>query len=96
MDFRVVNIHYNELTDPLSSRIKEGESPITPVLVDDCLAALLLESRKEELVYKRHAIKALGDALAATGVDRFQQLYDIVKGVLAKVCLLIIVVSNLY
>lgn len=64
--------------------VKDGESPISDVLAGECINALLVESRKQEMVYKRHAIAALGRALAATHVDSFHQLYDIVKGILSK------------
>ncbi|XP_048484818.1 proteasome adapter and scaffold protein ECM29 isoform X3 [Plutella xylostella] len=64
--------------------VKEGEEPLSPSLSEDCLTALLQESRKQEVVYKRHAITALGNALAATKGDKFHQLYDIVKVILSK------------
>ncbi|CAG9115623.1 unnamed protein product [Plutella xylostella] len=66
------------------SEVKEGEEPLSPSLSEDCLTALLQESRKQEVVYKRHAITALGNALAATKGDKFHQLYDIVKVILSK------------
>ncbi|XP_052750867.1 proteasome-associated protein ECM29 homolog [Galleria mellonella] len=65
-------------------QVKEGEAPIPASLVSDCLNALVVECRKQEMVYKRHAISALGDALAATGCDRFNQVYEIVKVILSK------------
>ncbi|XP_026729465.1 proteasome-associated protein ECM29 homolog [Trichoplusia ni] len=64
--------------------VKENEAPVSPALVSECINALLVESRKQEMVYKRHAITALGQAIAATHCDRFHQLYEIVKVILSK------------
>nr|XP_049703179.1 proteasome adapter and scaffold protein ECM29 [Helicoverpa armigera] len=64
--------------------VKENEPPVSAALASECINALLVESRKQEMVYKRHAITALGQAIAATHCDRFQQLYDIVKVILSK------------
>ncbi|XP_053602483.1 proteasome adapter and scaffold protein ECM29 isoform X2 [Plodia interpunctella] len=63
--------------------VKDGES-LSPSLAEDCINALITESRKQELSYKRHAITSLGAALAATDFDRFNQVYDIVKVILSK------------
>ncbi|KAG6456419.1 hypothetical protein O3G_MSEX009728 [Manduca sexta] len=64
--------------------VKEGESPVSQSLASECLSALLVECRKQEMVYKKHAIAALGAALAATHCDRFHQVYEIVKAILSK------------
>ncbi|XP_045493111.1 proteasome adapter and scaffold protein ECM29 [Colias croceus] len=64
--------------------VKEGETPVSQALSTECINALLVESRKQEMVYKKHAITALGSALAATGCDVFHQVYDIVKVILSK------------
>ncbi|KAI8428500.1 hypothetical protein MSG28_007292 [Choristoneura fumiferana] len=64
--------------------VKEGESPVSPALAQECINALLVEARKQDMAYKRHAIAALGEALCATDTDRFNQVYDIVKVILSK------------
>ncbi|CAH4007387.1 unnamed protein product [Pieris brassicae] len=64
--------------------VKEGESPISSALATECVNALLVESRKQDMAYKKHAISALGSALAATHCDVFNQVYDIVKVILSK------------
>ncbi|XP_075970288.1 proteasome-associated protein ECM29 homolog [Anticarsia gemmatalis] len=64
--------------------VKDGEAPVSPALAAECITALLTEARKQEMVYKRHAIAALGRALSATQLDSFHQLYEIVKGILSK------------
>ncbi|KOB74355.1 Proteasome-associated protein ECM29-like protein [Operophtera brumata] len=58
---------------------KEGETPLSPTITTECINALLVEARKQEMVYKKHAITALGQALAATNCDRFNHVYEIVK-----------------
>lgn len=68
-----------------SSRVKDGETPVSQALASECINALLVESRKQEMGYKKHAITALGQALAATNCDRFNQVYEIVKVILSKV-----------
>ena len=69
----------------LPHSVKENEPPVSQALASEVINALLVESRKQEMVYKRHAITALGQAIAATHCDRFQQLYEIVKVILSKV-----------
>lgn len=64
--------------------VKENEQPLSQALATEVINALLVESRKQEMTYKRHAITALGHAIHATHCDRFQQLYDIVKVILSK------------
>lgn len=48
------------------------------------------ESRKQEPSYKRHALLALSHALPAADHQRFTSLYEIVKQILTKVCLLML------
>lgn len=62
--------------------MKQEESSL---MVDTIVDALLKECRKEQLVYKQHALKALGNALSALDIDRFDQVYSIVEDTLAKV-----------
>ncbi|XP_060801096.1 proteasome-associated protein ECM29 homolog [Amyelois transitella] len=64
--------------------VKDGEQPLSPSLAEDCINALLTESRKQDVSYKTHAISCLGAALAAADCDRFQQVYDLVKVILSK------------
>ncbi|RVE49284.1 hypothetical protein evm_006078 [Chilo suppressalis] len=64
--------------------VKEGEQPISESLAGECINALVTESRKQEMGYKKHAVTALARCLAHTRCDRFHQVYDIVKHVLAK------------
>ncbi|CAH0699772.1 unnamed protein product [Spodoptera exigua] len=64
--------------------VKENEQPLSQALATEVINALLVESRKQDMTYKRHAITALGHAIQATHCDRFQQLYDIVKVILSK------------
>lgn len=64
--------------------VRDGESPVSPTLATECLNALLAECRKQDMAYKKHAITALGKALAATNCDRFNQVYEIVKAILSK------------
>ncbi|XP_069674508.1 proteasome adapter and scaffold protein ECM29 isoform X2 [Periplaneta americana] len=63
------------------SELKQEEfRPMADILVD----AMLKECRKEQLSYKQHALKALGDTLLALEIDRFDQVYSIVEDTLAK------------
>ncbi|KAI5643789.1 hypothetical protein NE865_04185 [Phthorimaea operculella] len=64
--------------------VKDGETPVSPSISSEVIKALLVEARKQEMVYKKHAITALGEALAATNCDRFNEVYDIVKVILSK------------
>ncbi|XP_072940517.1 proteasome adapter and scaffold protein ECM29 [Epargyreus clarus] len=64
--------------------VKDGEAALSPALASECVNSLLVEARKQEMVYKKHAITALGRALAATQCDRFHQVYEIVKVILSK------------
>ncbi|KDR13581.1 proteasome-associated protein ECM29 homolog isoform X2 [Zootermopsis nevadensis] len=63
------------------SELKQEEfRPVVDTIVD----AMLKECRKEQLAYKQHALKALGDTLSALDIDRFDQVYSIVEDTLAK------------
>ncbi|XP_063621128.1 proteasome-associated protein ECM29 homolog [Cydia splendana] len=64
--------------------VKDGEAPISQALASECINALLVEARKQEMVYKKHAIAALGEALSAIETDHFNQVYEIVKVILSK------------
>ncbi|KAJ2947108.1 hypothetical protein O0L34_g16457 [Tuta absoluta] len=64
--------------------VKDGEQAVSPTISSEVIKALLVEARKQEMVYKKHAIAALGEALAATNCDRFNEVYDIVKVILSK------------
>ncbi|GBP15166.1 Proteasome adapter and scaffold protein ECM29 [Eumeta japonica] len=64
--------------------VKEGETVVSNSLAEEVLNALLVECRKQEPTHRRYAIAALGEALAALHCDRFQQVYEIVKGILLK------------
>ncbi|XP_037874946.1 proteasome adapter and scaffold protein ECM29 isoform X1 [Bombyx mori] len=64
--------------------IKDKESPLSPALANECVNALLAECRKQDMVYKKHAITALGEALSVVHCDRFSQVYEIVKVILSK------------
>ncbi|XP_052738355.1 proteasome-associated protein ECM29 homolog [Bicyclus anynana] len=64
--------------------IKEGTPAVSQVLATECVDALVVESRKQEPVYKRHALAALARAFPAASCDRFHQLYEIVKQILSK------------
>ncbi|XP_050678905.1 proteasome-associated protein ECM29 homolog [Leptidea sinapis] len=63
--------------------VKDGEV-VAPALLTECVDALVAEARKHEPAYKRHAVRALGAALAHSRCQRFRQVYDIVKPILAK------------
>lgn len=58
--------------------IKEDSEINTDAIVE----ALLKESRKEELVYKNSALQALADVISSLEVDRFDEVYEIVQGVI--------------
>ncbi|XP_049865676.1 proteasome adapter and scaffold protein ECM29 [Pectinophora gossypiella] len=64
--------------------VKDAETAVSPALASDVIDALLAEARKQDMVYKKHAIAALGQALAATNCDRFKHVYEIVKVILSK------------
>jgi hypothetical protein len=55
------------------------------LMADTIIDAMLKECHKEQLAYKQHALKALGEALSALDIDRFDQVYSIVEDTLAKV-----------
>lgn len=50
----------------------------TTALVD----AVLKESKKDEISYKNHALQALGEIVSALEVDKFEDIYNIIKSVL--------------
>ncbi|XP_015114658.1 proteasome adapter and scaffold protein ECM29 [Diachasma alloeum] len=56
-----------------------------PELILTITEALYKESRKENLEYRRHALKAFADVLHELEVDRFTQLYDIAQDILIKI-----------
>lgn len=58
--------------------IKEDSAIDTNALID----AVLKESKKDEVVYKNHALKALGEIVSALDVDRFEDIYNIIRSVL--------------
>jgi len=49
------------------------------------IEALYKESKKEGLEYRRHSLKAFTNVLNELNEDKFTQIYDIAKEVLAKV-----------
>lgn len=42
------------------------------------------ECRKDDIVYKRHALEALGDVMSSLKLDKFEDLYNIVQVILSK------------
>lgn len=44
--------------------------------------SVLRESRKDEISYKNHALQALGEIVSALEVDKFEDIYNIIKNVL--------------
>ncbi|CAD6237411.1 GSCOCG00002299001-RA-CDS [Cotesia congregata] len=46
--------------------------------------ALYKESKKENLEYRRYALKAFADVLHELGIDKFTELYDIAQEILGK------------
>ncbi|XP_074097479.1 proteasome adapter and scaffold protein ECM29 [Cotesia typhae] len=46
--------------------------------------ALYKESKKENLEYRRYALKAFADVLHELGIDKFTELYDIAQEILVK------------
>lgn len=58
--------------------IKEDNEIDTTALVD----AVLKECRKDEVTYKNHSLKALGEIVSALEIDRFEDIYNIIRGIL--------------
>lgn len=56
-------------------------------LWESVVESVMRECGKKEPVYRRHCLSALGDVLLQLKMDRFQQVYDILKDTLDKVCL---------
>lgn len=46
---------------------------------------VMKECKKENVVYRRHALEALGDILSSLNLDKFEELYNIVQVILTKV-----------
>lgn len=51
-----------------------GEEESTKVLID----AVMRECRKEEPLYRTHALRAIGDILEQTHEDRFEEVYNMI------------------
>lgn len=58
--------------------IKEDKEIDTTALVD----AVLKECRKDEVIYKTHSLKSLGEIVSALEIDRFEDIYNIIRGIL--------------
>ncbi|XP_008560300.1 proteasome adapter and scaffold protein ECM29 [Microplitis demolitor] len=55
-----------------------------PALTTSVIDALYKESKKDNIEYRRHALKAFADVLHELEIDRFTQLYDIAQEILIK------------
>ncbi|KAF5273782.1 hypothetical protein FQA39_LY00897 [Lamprigera yunnana] len=50
--------------------------------LNNLVEIVLRECRKEEVVYKTHALKSLGEILSALEVDKFEEVYNIAQSIL--------------
>lgn len=50
--------------------------------VTSIVEAVLKESKKDEIVYKNQALQALGDIVSSLEVDKFEDIYSILEGIL--------------
>lgn len=53
----------------------------------DIVEILHRESKKEALVYRRHALDAFGTVLQKLGIDKFKEVYDIAQEIWTEVCI---------
>lgn len=55
------------------------------VQIDAIVDVIMKECRKDNIVYKRQALEALGEVLSSLKLDKFEDLYNIVQVILLKV-----------
>lgn len=60
----------------LCNGLKKDES--NSKIIKDVIDAMMKECRKEEPIYRTHALKAIGTALEHLEEDRFEELYDMI------------------
>lgn len=65
-----------EALSSLSHGLEKSELNIQ--VINDIIDALMRECKKEDPVYKAHALKSLGVVLEQLEEDRFEQLYDMI------------------
>lgn len=64
----------------LNKDLNKNEIELKTKIID----ALIKEAKKEEPVYRTHALKALGDVLDVSDIDRFEEVYNMVWYLLDK------------
>lgn len=77
-----------KLLDALGSiclNCKDSIRNDTEIPLETIIDAVMKECRKENIVYRRHAIEAIGNILSALDIDKFEELYNIVQDILIKV-----------
>ncbi|CAH0555694.1 unnamed protein product [Brassicogethes aeneus] len=66
----------------ICSNCKDSIKEDPEVNVDAIVEAVLKESRKDDIVYKNSALQSLADVISSLEVDKFDQVYEIVQGVI--------------
>ncbi|CAG9821949.1 unnamed protein product [Phaedon cochleariae] len=61
-----------------AQRRNQRRSINIPAIVE----AVIKESRKDEIVYKNHALQSLGEIVSSLDIDRFEDIYGIIQGIL--------------
>ncbi|KAG5880535.1 hypothetical protein JTB14_026768 [Gonioctena quinquepunctata] len=61
---------------------KDGIKEDPDINISSIVEAVLKESRKDEIVYKNSALQALGEIVSSLDVDKFEEIYDIIQGIL--------------
>lgn len=64
----------------LNKDLSKNEMELKTKIID----ALIKEAKKEEPIYRTHALKALGDVLDVSDIDRFEEVYNMVWYLLDK------------
>ncbi|KAJ8977535.1 hypothetical protein NQ317_010055 [Molorchus minor] len=67
----------------ICSSCKDSIQSDKDVDVEAILSAVLRESKKDESVYKTKALQSLGEIVSSLEVDKFEEVYGIIQGILS-------------
>lgn len=68
-------------------RFNAETEKVSPELLEQVVESVMKECNKQDPVYKRFSLSALGDILEVLKIDRFEQVYNTLSDTLAKVLL---------
>lgn len=69
-------------------RFNAETEKVSSELLEQVVESVMKECNKQDVVYKRFSLSALGDILEVLKIDRFEQVYNTLSDTLAKVLII--------